>query len=167
MKKFLFLILILALSSSTTLYAQSFDQIVAKYEKMKGAEVMTVPGFMMKMVMAFADDESEGMSEEEKKFMKRISSMTILDMEECSQNDKLKFAADMRQISIDGFEAIDVEKMTTGRLFFHKGEKKNEMVIAIYDGETYSLMMMRGRFDEEAAEIFASSKQEESQANSK
>lgn len=167
MKKFLFLILILALSSSTTLYAQSFDQIVAKYEKMKGAEVMTIPGFMMKMVMAFADDEKENVSEQEKQFMKRISSMTILDMEECSSTDKQIFARDMQSLKIDNYEALDVEEIKTARIFFHKGEKKNELVMAIFDGETYSLMMMRGRFDEEAAELFASSKQEESQANSK
>lgn len=167
MKKFIILILFIVGAALTPIHAQTFDQIIEKYEKVKGAEAMEVSGFLMKMVMTFANDENEGVSEEEKKFMKRITSMVVLDMEECSQSDKLKFAADMRQISIDGFEAIDVEEFTTGRLFFHKGDKKNEMVIAIYDGETYSLMLMRGRFDEEAAIIFASSKQDDETSTSK
>lgn len=161
MKKLLILILFIVGVSSMPLHAQSFEQIVKKYEQVKGAESMDIPGFLMKMVMTFANDEKEGMSEEEKKFMKRISSMVILDMSECSQADKLKFAEDMKHISIDGFEAIDTKEMTTSRVFFREGDKKSELVIALYDGENYTLMLMRGKFDEEAALGYASTKQED------
>ena len=81
--------------------------------------------------------------------------MTVLDMAECSSADKEAFATAMRSVQIDDFDPIDMQGLDTARLFFRKGEKKNEMIMAVYNGESYSLTHMKGRFDEEMAQVYA------------
>ena len=162
MKRLFFLIVLFVTTLQGAAYAQSFEQVVQQFKNKKGAEVMKVPGSLMKIVFAFVNDDKKT-DPEAKEFIKRISSVTLLDMSECSNADKEDFATAMKSVQIDDFEAIEVKDLNTARLFFHKGEKKkNDMIMAIYDGKNYSLVLMRGRFDEEMATIYAASKQDNS-----
>ena len=68
-------------------YAQTFEQVVEKFEDKKGAEVLKVPGILMKVALALTDKD-ESMPPEAKEFLKHISSMTLLDMSDCSNADK-------------------------------------------------------------------------------
>ena len=59
MKK-LFLLLILIIGTlQPAAYAQSFDQVVKKFEDKKGAEVLKLAGVLMKMALAFADEDED------------------------------------------------------------------------------------------------------------
>jgi hypothetical protein len=66
----------------------------------------------------------------------------------------------MKVLKLDGFEAIDTKDIESSRLFFHKGEKKNQMVMASYAGDNYSLTLMTGRFDEALASMYATANRE-------
>ena len=154
MKKLFLLIIFIIGTLQPAAYAQSFDEIVQKFEDKKGAEVLKVPGVLMKMALALAD-EDEDMPREAMEFLKHISSMAFLDMSECSSADKQAFATAMKSLTIDDFEPIDTGDVETARVFFHKGKKKNQMIMASYDGESYSLGLMTGRFDEALAAMYA------------
>ena len=108
----------------------------------------------MKIALAFAD-EDEDMPREAMEFLKHISSMAFLDMSECSSADKQAFATAMKSLTIDDFEPIDTEDIENARVFFHKGKKKNQMIMASYEGDNYSLTLMTGRFDEALAAMYA------------
>ena len=154
-KLFLLITLIIGVLQSEA-YAQTFDEVVKKFEDKKGAEVIKIPGALMKIALAFVDEEdNEGMPPEAMEFLKHISSMSYLDMSECSSADKQAFATAMKSLTIDDFEAIDTENIETARLFFHNGKKKNQMIMASYEGDNYSLTLMTGRFDEALAAMYA------------
>ena len=159
MKKLFLLIIFIIGTLQPAAYAQSFDEIVQKFEDKKGAEVLKVPGVLMKMALALAD-EDEDMPREAMEFLKHITSMTILDLSDCNDADKLAFATAMKSLTIDDFETIDTGDVETARVFFHKGKKKNQMIMATYDGESYSLGLMTGRFDEALAEMYAAASKE-------
>ena len=154
MKKLFLLIIFMIVALQGAAYAQTFEQVVEKFEDKKGAEVLKVPGILMKVALALTDKD-ESMPPEAKEFLKHISSMTLLDMSDCSNADKQAFATAMKSLTIDDFEAIDTPDVETARLFFRKGKKKNQMIMASYDGESYSLTLMTGRFDEALAEMYA------------
>ena len=154
MKKLFLLIIIMMGLLQGTAYAETFEQVVKRFEDKKGAEVLKVPGILMKIALAFTDKD-ESMPPEAKEFLKHISSMTLLDMSECSDADKQAFATAMKSLKIDDFEPIDTGDVETARVFFHKGKKKNQMIMASYDGESYSLGLMTGRFDEALAAMYA------------
>ena len=154
MKKLFLLIIFIIGTLQPAAYAQSFDEIVQKFEDKKGAEVLKVPGVLMKMALALAD-EDEDMPREAMEFLRHITSMTILDLSDCNDADKQAFATAMKGLTIDDFETIDTGDVETARVFFHKGKKKNQMIMATYDGESYSLGLMTGRFDEALAAMYA------------
>ncbi|MBQ5704295.1 MAG: DUF4252 domain-containing protein [Alistipes sp.] len=154
MKKLFLLIIFIIGTLQPAAYAQSFDEIVQKFEDKKGAEVLKVPGVLMKMALALAD-EDEDMPREAMEFLRHITSMTILDLSDCNDADKQAFATAMKSLTIDDFEPIDTGDVETARVFFHKGKKKNQMIMATYDGESYSLGLMTGRFDEALAAMYA------------
>jgi hypothetical protein len=154
MKKLFLLIIFIIGTLQPAAYAQSFDEIVQKFEDKKGAEVLKVPGVLMKMALALAD-EDEDMPREAMEFLRHITSMTILDLSDCNDADKQAFATAMKSLTIDDFETIDTGDVETARVFFHKGKKKNQMIMATYDGESYSLGLMTGRFDEALAAMYA------------
>ena len=91
MKKLFLLIIIMMGLLQGTAYAETFEQVVKRFEDKKGAEVLKVPGILMKIALTFSDKD-ESMPPEAKEFLKHISSMTILDMSECSDADKKDFA---------------------------------------------------------------------------
>jgi hypothetical protein len=155
MKKLFLLIILIIGTLQPAAYAQSFDEVVEKFEDKKGAEVLKVPGVLMKMALAFADEDKD-MPREAMVFLKHITSMTILDLSDCNDADKQAFATAMKSLTIDDFEPIDTGDVETARVFFHKGKKKNQMIMATYDGESYSLGLMTGRFDEALAAMYAS-----------
>lgn len=156
MKKLFLLIIIMIGSLQGAAYAQTFEQVVQKFENKEGAEVLKVPGALMKIALAFVDkEEDESMPPEAKEFLRHISSMTLLDLSDCSSADKQTFATAMKSLTIDDFEPIDTKDLETARVFFHKGKKKNQMIMATYDGESYSLALMTGRFDEALAALYA------------
>ena len=166
MKKLFLLILLIIGTLQPAAYAQSFDEVVEKFEDKKGAEVLKVPGVLMKMALAFAD-EDEDMPREAMEFLKHITSMTILDLSDCNDADKQAFATAMKSLTIDDFEPIDTGDVETARVFFHKGKKKNQMIMASYDGESYSLGLMTGRFDEALAEMYAAASKEKEKEEEK
>ncbi len=154
MKKLFLLIILILGTLQPAAYAQTFEQVVQKFENKKGAEVLKVPGALMKIALALANDDKD-MPAEARDFIKHISSMTLLEMSDCSSADKEAFATAMKSLTLDDFEAIETKDLNTARLFFRKGEKKSEMIMAVYDGESYSLSLMKGRFDEAMAEMYA------------
>ena len=154
MKKLFLLITLIIGVLQGEAYAQTFDEVVKKFEDKKGAEVIKLPGALMKIALAFAD-EDEDMPREAMEFLKHISSMAFLDMSECSSADKQAFATAMKSLTIDDFEPIDTEDIENARVFFHKGKKKNQMIMASYEGDNYSLTHMTGRFDEALAAMYA------------
>ena len=166
MKKLFLLIIFIIGTLQPAAYAQSFDEIVQKFEDKKGAEVLKVPGVLMKMALALAD-EDEDMPREAMEFLKHITSMTILDLSDCNDADKQAFATAMKSLTIDDFETIDTGDVETARVFFHKGKKKNQMIMATYDGESYSLGLMTGRFDEALAEMYAAASKEKEKEEEK
>ena len=163
-KLFLLIIMIIALQGAA--YAETFEQVVKKFENKKGAEVLKVPGALMKIALALANDDKD-MPAEAMEFLRHITSMTILDLSDCNDADKQAFATAMKSLTIDDFEPIDTGDVETARVFFHKGKKKNQMIMASYDGESYSLGLMTGRFDEALAALYAAASKEKEKEKEK
>lgn len=67
MKKLFLLIIFMIVALQGAAYAQTFEQVVEKFEDKKGAEVLKVPGILMKVALSLTDKD-ESMPPEAKEF---------------------------------------------------------------------------------------------------
>lgn len=146
MKKFILLIILMVTGLCSASYAQDFEQIIELFGAKEWADVARVSGIMLKLASSASGSKGDVATKE---FMKRINSMTMLDLERCSQADKEEFAKAIKDIQPADTEAIKQTELA--RVFFREGERRNELIVATYDGEAYFLTLMQGRFSRQEA----------------
>lgn len=98
MKKILFTLVILVLSQLG--YAQDSEDIFREFGNEKNAECVTISPFLMSIGKMFAKDK------EDSKMLSKIKSLKVLDLEECSQSVRSRFASKMEKLRLKGYETM-------------------------------------------------------------
>ena len=121
--------------------ADELFDTVKEYEK---AEFIEINSFMMGMAKMMAPRE-------EREFLKKIKTMRIVDLKECSDADKTRFGEFMKTVELTSFEqgvneCSDENENEKMRIYIKvKGEIVTEMIAASWGGEECNIMQINGK----------------------
>ena len=133
-------------TSATNMNYISVDKLFDTLKEYENAEYIEVNSFMMGMAKMMAPRE-------EKEFLKKIKNMRIIELSDCSDTDKARFAKYITNTELTSFEpGVDQcddenedEKM---RIFIKiKGETITDMVVTSWGGQEYILMQISGKMN--------------------
>ena len=79
--------------------AQTVDGIIREFCSEEDAVCVKVPWLPMRLVGLFADDEAG-------RVIRHISSIRVLDLSDCSQQVQERFAAELQQLKMKGYEPL-------------------------------------------------------------
>lgn len=97
MKKIVAMIALMIAGQNT--FAQSTKDIFKEFGKEYKAESVSISPFLMTIGRMFMDDDTP-------KAVKRVRSMKVLDLEECPQEVKERFAQRVKRLDTDGYETL-------------------------------------------------------------
>jgi len=110
----------------------------------KNAEYVHVPKVLLKLAVVAMDKDDM----EDAQFLKRISSVRVLDLEECSEKIKRNFTERVRNFKAKGYEELVRQKSKdehTLVLMKVKKEYIRELVVITCDGEDCTLVQIKGK----------------------
>lgn len=117
----------------------------------KNAEYVHVPKLLLKLAAVAMDDEDK----EDMKFLKRISSVRVLDLEECSEKIKRDFTERIKKFKAKGYEELVRQKSkdeNTLVLIKMKKEYIRELVVITCDEEDCTLVQIKGKIHPDEVE---------------
>ena len=79
--------------------AQTVDGIIREFRSEEDAVCVKVPWLPMRLVGLFADDEAG-------RVIRHISSIRVLDLSDCSQQVQERFATELQQLKMKGYEPL-------------------------------------------------------------
>ena len=147
-----FIILCMAIAAQTAC-AQGVNTIINKYKSEPRAEYVHVPKLLMKLGAMGTKNEADDIEDRAKlAFMKHISSITVLDLEDCSDRVRRNFTKDVGKLSLEGYETVmeatdDGEKV---RMVAKKeGDLIREFLILVTDDDECALIQFKGEITQE------------------
>lgn len=132
-------IALLMMSASGT--AQTVNGLFNQFEDQPGAECKSVGSLLMKLVKAFADNDSD-----EEEVVKSIKSIKVLDLEDCAADIKQDFSQKARNLKPRGMELLMHVKDEDGNVSIW-GKMKKETVRQLLIVTPDKLVRIKGRFD--------------------
>lgn len=150
MKKII-LVVITALFA-LTVSADDVDQLLDKYKKYPKAEYLHVPKIMMKMGLAFSKDDMDKGTEN---IASKISSMSILDLEDCNRDVRDSFMKEINRLQQSGYEPL--VKVNNGNqkvsiLLRQGGNHIKEILIVNSETDGCQLIQFKGKIRQEDIE---------------
>lgn len=146
MKKIFTLILILALGQialTASAKGTSPDDIFTEFSSEKDAEYVNVNSFMMWLGKQFAGDGADA------DIVKKIKSVRVLDLEDCSATVKSRFSKRINEINDSGYEEM-IRVNDNGervRILARKtGDVINRMLIVCASADDCALVEVNGKF---------------------
>lgn len=143
MKKYLF-ILLLALGAARSIQAGNVNAIFREFKEEHKAEYVSIPSFVMKLgtMLADKDDEADGLAS-------KISSVKVLDLEDCSPAVKARFRKRLANLKDDEYETLmhvndDGDKVRI--LMKQKKDIVRELLIVCEGDEDCALILLKGKF---------------------
>lgn len=133
--------------------AQTFEVMAERFEACPKAEMMRIGPMMLRLAKAFAPKKDlDEMGKEGLMFLDRVKSMTILDLSECSEQDKSAFRKTMQAWHPTNFELVEMgdaaDENSQMRSFFRMGEKKRCEMLMI-DLKEAQCILIEGDMDAE------------------
>ena len=126
------------------------------FSEYEGAEGVEVSPFMMKLMRGFIKNDKD-VSDEQRAFFERVNRMMIVEMSECSAQDKARFKQKVQSVEIKGFAKIEKPGDVNAITFYQMlDDKVNIIVTAIFEEGSCSFSVFEGKFDEAFAQEFAS-----------
>ena len=127
------------LAASQLTFAQDVSSLIKNFKEEQGAEYVSIPSFVMSIGKLFMDED-----EAEERIGKKVNALQILDLQDCSQDVKERFAKAFRKLNKDGYETL--MQMTDDGEKLHilaKGKKDviNELVILCIDDDCAVIKM--------------------------
>lgn len=143
MKKYLF-ILLLALGAAQTLQAGNVNAIFREFKEESKAEYVSIPSFVMKLGKMFADKDDA-----EDKLASKISSVKMLDLEDCNPDVKARFRKRLANLKDEEYETLmrvndDGDKVRI--LMKQKKDTVKELLIVCEGDEDCALILLKGDF---------------------
>lgn len=144
MKKYIFTLLLLFVCHLG--YAQSMDSLFNEFGNERNADYVKVSSFMMKLGRMFSGND------EDTRFMRKIKSMKVLDLEECAPNVKERFNQKMNKMKPNDYEELmrvndEGEKVRV--LMKMKKETIRELLFVCTGKEDCTLVQINGKFTKE------------------
>ena len=126
-------------------FAQNIDTLFEKFSKEQQAESVSIPPFMMSLGKLF-------MSNEDLSIAKGISSLRILDLEDCPTNVKERFSEQVNKLHLEGYEPMiqvneDGEKVRIFALPYKDSIK--ELLLVCSGKDDCALIQMKGKIKKE------------------
>lgn len=143
MKKYLVAIA-MTIACQTT-FAQSTQELFEEFGKEYNAESINVSPFLMSIGRLFMDNDTPTIA-------KRIKSMKILDLEDCSESVKARFSMQANNLHLEGYEPMiqvneDGEKVRIFALPHKQGIK--ELLFICTGGDDCALIQLKGNIRKE------------------
>ena len=138
--------LLLVLAVQLT-WASSVNSIFHEFKEERNAEYVSVSPFLLWIGRLAMGNEDEAT----KDIMKKVKSLRVLDLEDCSTAVKERFAKRIGQLKEDKFESLvrineDGEKVNI--LVQQKGDEIRELLIVCCSPDDCALVDIRGNFKE-------------------
>ncbi len=140
MKKYLFILLLAA----QTTWAGNVNDLFREFKDENHAEYVSIPPFLMKLGMMFADNDDA-----EAKLASKINSLKVLDLEECSPAVKERFRKRVEQLDDDKYETLMHVNDAGDKvqiLIRQKEDLIKEMLIICGGDDDCALILMKGNF---------------------
>ena len=143
MKKIIATLALIIACQST--FAQNIDTLFEKFSKEQQAESVSIPPFMMSLGKLF-------MSDEDLSIAKGISSLRILDLEDCPTTVKERFSEQVNKLHLEGYEPMiqvneDGEKVRIFALPYKDSIK--ELLLVCSGKDDCALIQMKGKIKKE------------------
>ena len=127
------------------IFAQNIDTLFEKFSKEQQAESVSIPPFMMSLGKLF-------MSDEDLSIAKGISSLRILDLEDCPTTVKERFSEQVNKLHLEGYEPMiqvneDGEKVRIFALPYKDSIK--ELLLVCSGKDDCALIQMKGKIKKE------------------
>ena len=127
------------------IFAQNIDTLFEKFSKEQQAESVSIPPFMMSLGKLF-------MSDEDLSIAKGISSLRILDLEDCPTTVKERFSEQVNKLHLEGYEPMiqvneDGEKVRIFALPYKDSIK--ELLLVCSGKDDCTLIQMKGKIKKE------------------
>lgn len=141
MKKYLFILLLLAAPS---VWAGNVNELFREFRGEHKAEYVSIPPFVMKLGMMFADKDDE-----EARLASQISSIKVLDLEECSPAVKERFRKRIGRLDSDQYETLMHVNDAGDKVQILMKQKKDiikELLIVCGGTDDCALILLKGNF---------------------
>ncbi len=123
--------------------AQSVEALFRQYKSEKNVEYIHIPRFIMSMAKMLTKEELE-----EAKALKAISSIRVLNLEECSPIVRQNFQKTLQTFQPSGYTPIIFSKEADGTNYIYVKEKKGyirELLILSADKRDGAIVHIKGR----------------------
>ncbi|MBQ8674091.1 MAG: DUF4252 domain-containing protein [Bacteroides sp.] len=128
-------------------FAQSINDIFKEFGKAFGAETSNVSPLKMRMERIFGEEDDD-----DTRLAKKIKSMKVMELDDCSQQVKQRFAQTMKDFTPRGYEMtsqVTNEGDTVRLLLKKKGNIIQELLIICTGREDWGLVLMKGDIQSE------------------
>ncbi len=144
MKKRLVCLWIVLIALMQSVCAGNVQQVFDEFKKVNHADYVSISPFLMKLGMMFA-----GTGDETDQIARKVKSLKVLDLEDCSAEVKQRFSQRIARLNEDGYETLmrindSGEKVNI--LIKTKKETIREMLIVCNGPEDYCLILLKGKF---------------------
>lgn len=142
MKKYLLIMLF----SVQAVWAGNVNSIINEFKDADKAEYVSVPWVLMKLGHIFMDKDDKN------DIAARLSSVRVLDLEECSSRIKAKFTKRIATLNRHGYETLVRAKDDDGSVqILAKGKKDiiKELLIVCGGNEDCALILLKGNIRQE------------------
>ncbi len=142
MKKYLLIMLF----SVQAVWAGNVNSIINEFKDADKAEYVSVPWVLMKLGHIFMDKDDKN------DIAARLSSVRVLDLEECSSRIKAKFTKRIATLNRHGYETLVRAKDDDGSVqILAKGRKDiiKELLIVCGGNEDCALILLKGNIRQE------------------
>lgn len=143
MKKIIAVLALVIACQST--FAQSTQELFDEFGKEYNAESVSISPFLMSIGRLFMDNDTPTIA-------KRIKSLRVLDLEDCTDSVKARFTERTNKLQLEGYEPMiqvneDGEKVRIFALPNKKGIK--ELLIICTGSDECTLIQMKGKIRKE------------------
>ena len=140
-------IALLLSASMLTACAGGAGDIISDFKDRQHAESVHVPKMLMKIGMAMAVKDDE----EDMEIARHISSVKVLDMEECNAETKRECTETIDRLEFDGYELLAKVNDATDNVSVHirkKGSYIRELLVVNNGHDDCMMVMVKGKIHE-------------------
>lgn len=140
----------------TQLSAENIDGIFKKYQGKDKVEVVHVPSMLMGLVNMIAPKLSD-----ELKVLRHISSVKVLNLDDCSSKVKQQFKKDVKKLTVEGYEELFKAKgdgELTEVYTRQKGNRIQEIVLITTGDSDCQMVVLKGNVSMKEVEKYVDKK---------
>lgn len=139
MKKVLLYLLLITVSLSAS--AKTLDDVLAEFSRAPHAEKVNLGKFVCSILKMSIDGNKDA------EILKKVSSLHVLDLEDCSEDTKLQFAKQIDNLDTNGYELLMKVKNDKDHVLIMSKSKKDRIkefvLISINDP---AIIRLKGNF---------------------